>query len=253
MSEFNIQNRAGKGVMGFKINKKTGNIVSMALVSKHDHVVLTTPSKTNRIRVESVQESSRVTAGSYLINVQKDKVIDVAIIKRNENSDSEDFSQEEQFFSAGVDYIVTRKSVNGFTILLNKPAPQDIKFSWIALAVKDPRTVEGAPDGSEQPDEEALPPAEEPSEDLNEENTDNQTDDSNVENSQDGSGGEDTGSVVDETENPVVNEGEGSVTVDPDPVPVNEPSNSGDNASSSETATDGETGSSGAPSDTVNP
>jgi RNase P/RNase MRP subunit p29 len=170
-----------------------------------------------------------------------------------ENSDSEDFSQEEQFFSAGVDYIVTRKSVNGFTILLNKPAPQDIKFSWIALAVKDPRTVEGAPDGSEQPDEEALPPAEEPSEDLNEENTDNQTDDSNVENSQDGSGGEDTGSVVDETENPVVNEGEGSVTVDPDPVPVNEPSNSGDNASSSETATDGETGSSGAPSDTVNP
>lgn len=90
MSEFNIQNRAGKGVMGFKINKKTGNIVSMALVSKHDHVVLTTPSKTNRIRVESVQESSRVTAGSYLINVQKDKVIDVAIIKRNENSDSED-------------------------------------------------------------------------------------------------------------------------------------------------------------------
>ncbi len=31
---------------------------------------------------------------------------------------------------------MTRKSVHGFTILLNKPAPGDIGFSWTAFAVK---------------------------------------------------------------------------------------------------------------------
>ena len=47
---------------------------------------------------------------------------------------------EEAIFNENISYLVTRKSATGFTILLNKPAPVDIQFSWIALAVKNPKT-----------------------------------------------------------------------------------------------------------------
>ncbi|HVU06832.1 MAG TPA: hypothetical protein VHE10_03555, partial [Candidatus Paceibacterota bacterium] len=40
-------------------------------------------------------------------------------------------------FDQDIRYIVARKSATGFTIRLNKPAPGDIGFSWIALAVKN--------------------------------------------------------------------------------------------------------------------
>ena len=39
-------------------------------------------------------------------------------------------------FDAGIQYLIVKKSEHGFTIILNKPAPQDINFSWIALAVR---------------------------------------------------------------------------------------------------------------------
>jgi len=43
-------------------------------------------------------------------------------------------------FSQNIQYIITNKSEQGFTILLNKPAPADIQFSWIALAVNSAKT-----------------------------------------------------------------------------------------------------------------
>ena len=50
---------------------------------------------------------------------------------------------EDAFLDAHINYAVTRKSVNGFTIRLSAPAPSDIRFSWIALAVTDARTEGG--------------------------------------------------------------------------------------------------------------
>jgi hypothetical protein len=61
---------------------------------------------------------------------------------------------EENFLLSDVKYVVTRKSVHGFTILLNAPAPADVRFSWIALAVTDART-----DISGTTIEETPPPA----------------------------------------------------------------------------------------------
>jgi hypothetical protein len=43
-------------------------------------------------------------------------------------------------FANGVSYLVTNKSTNGFTILLNKAAPTDIAFSWTAFAVNGAKT-----------------------------------------------------------------------------------------------------------------
>ncbi len=48
---------------------------------------------------------------------------------------------EERIFAEDIRYLVTKKSATGFTIKLNKPAPGDIVFSWIALAVKDAKIV----------------------------------------------------------------------------------------------------------------
>ncbi len=50
------------------------------------------------------------------------------------------------FLENGISYVVTNKSKTGFTIVLNKPAPQDIKFSWVALAVKSAVTFTGEPE-----------------------------------------------------------------------------------------------------------
>ncbi|MBI4128896.1 MAG: hypothetical protein HY460_02485 [Parcubacteria group bacterium] len=54
--------------------------------------------------------------------------------------------EENAFLSAlfenGISYAIVRKSEKGFAIVLNKPAPTDIAFSWIALAVKGAKTFQ---------------------------------------------------------------------------------------------------------------
>ena len=45
-----------------------------------------------------------------------------------------------QVFDADMKYIVTEKSATGFTIVLSKKAPQDLQFSWVAVAVKKSKT-----------------------------------------------------------------------------------------------------------------
>ena len=44
------------------------------------------------------------------------------------------------FLAEGVTYVVTNKSKFGFTIVLSKPAPSDVKMSWTALAVRNATT-----------------------------------------------------------------------------------------------------------------
>jgi len=51
----------------------------------------------------------------------------------------------ELILSNNINYIITSKTAKGFSILLNKAAPADIKFSWIALAVKNPRIFNSTP------------------------------------------------------------------------------------------------------------
>ena len=48
---------------------------------------------------------------------------------------------ENRIFAEDIRYLITKKSPAGFTIKLNKPAPGDIVFSWIALAIKDAKII----------------------------------------------------------------------------------------------------------------
>lgn len=65
------------------------------------------------------------------------------------------------FLDQGISYIITNKTTRGFTIRINKNAPQDIRFSWTALAVKDPGLFESLVEGliiNPPPSEESTPP-----------------------------------------------------------------------------------------------
>lgn len=50
-------------------------------------------------------------------------------------------------FEQNIQYVVTAKDQTGFTILINKSAPRNIRFSWIALGVRDPKVIESTIDG----------------------------------------------------------------------------------------------------------
>ncbi|MBI5729301.1 MAG: hypothetical protein HY983_03635, partial [Candidatus Magasanikbacteria bacterium] len=63
---------------------------------------------------------------------------------------------EEAIFASDIRYLITKKSVKGFTILLNKLAPTDIMFNWLAFAVKNPKIVTSTT--STLPIDTTLPP-----------------------------------------------------------------------------------------------
>jgi hypothetical protein len=48
--------------------------------------------------------------------------------------------QAQAMFSSNIQFAVINKNENGFTIYLNKPATQNLEFSWIALAVLNAQT-----------------------------------------------------------------------------------------------------------------
>jgi hypothetical protein len=48
----------------------------------------------------------------------------------------------DQFFNQDIKSLVTNKTINGFTIRINKTSDKEIRFSWNALAVQDPKVFE---------------------------------------------------------------------------------------------------------------
>jgi hypothetical protein len=67
--------------------------------------------------------------------------LDQPIVNATISLDDADSANATAIFTDDVRYLVTKKSMHGFTILLNKPATSDIRFSWMALAVHNPTTV----------------------------------------------------------------------------------------------------------------
>jgi hypothetical protein len=83
--------------------------------------------------------SAIVKNGAKIVTVKFDRdYIETPIVSATIALESASTSDalEEEIFSSDIRYIVTRKDIHGFTILLNKPAPEDISFSWIALPTK---------------------------------------------------------------------------------------------------------------------
>lgn len=49
-------------------------------------------------------------------------------------------AREERILTSGYNYLVSRRTTKGFTIVLNKLAQEQLTFSWMAVGVKDPKT-----------------------------------------------------------------------------------------------------------------
>jgi hypothetical protein len=81
-----------------------------------------------------------------------------------EATDNIDDSSADDLFNQNVQYIITAKDQTGFTIVINKKAPRNIRFSWVALGVRDAKVIESVYEGLtiEQPDGNTPPPSETP-------------------------------------------------------------------------------------------
>ena len=64
-----------------------------------------------------------------------------------EATDNIDDVTAETLFNEGLTSIIVDKNESGFTILLNKNAPYNIRFSWVALGVRDPKVFESEVEG----------------------------------------------------------------------------------------------------------
>ena len=95
--------------------------------------------------------------GGFAIIPQGQKKVEVTFDKEYVNqpvvnatisfNDGEDDGKDDVFFFSDTKYVITKKSVRGFTITLNREASADIRFSWIALAIRDAKTFDPRGDG----------------------------------------------------------------------------------------------------------
>jgi hypothetical protein len=71
-----------------------------------------------------------------------EKPIINATMMLDTSGNSVQFAEEEEtFFANDVKYAISQASTTGFTIVLNKPADQDITFNWTALAVRNAKSL----------------------------------------------------------------------------------------------------------------
>ena len=112
---------------------------------------------------------NRDTAGSAIVKKGTDAVnvsfqraydqtpfVNISISLAKGSNQSVQTALEQSILSGDIKYIVTNMTTSGFTIKLNKAAPNDLAFSWTALAVKD-ATVSSSSSSSSTPSPSASP------------------------------------------------------------------------------------------------
>ncbi|MCL2372696.1 MAG: DNA gyrase subunit A [Defluviitaleaceae bacterium] len=91
LEDFRDQNRAGKGVIAYKPNDKTGNVIGIAAVTDNDGLMLiNSEGVVIRIRVVDISVKGRFARGVKLINMDKDvTVVGLAKILDNDHEGEE--------------------------------------------------------------------------------------------------------------------------------------------------------------------
>ena len=93
ISEFNAQNRGGKGVKCYKITEKTGDLVGAKIVTdENDVMIITTEGIIIRTSCDGISTLGRVTSGVKAINLNYDNNVKVASMTevQKEEFDDED-------------------------------------------------------------------------------------------------------------------------------------------------------------------
>jgi len=92
LEEYRTTNRGGKGVKTMKVTEKTGKVVTLKAVTTWDDLMITTKEGiVIRTKVKDLRVMGRATQGVKVITLKgKDTISDVAVIRRDENSDEEE-------------------------------------------------------------------------------------------------------------------------------------------------------------------
>jgi DNA gyrase, A subunit len=95
ISEFNVQNRGGKGVKCYKITDKTGDLVGAKIVTdENDIMIITTEGIIIRTSCEGISTLGRVTSGVKVINLNYDNNVKVASMTEVQKEEFNDESPE---------------------------------------------------------------------------------------------------------------------------------------------------------------
>lgn len=94
-TEYNVQGRGGKGIITYKVTKKTGKIVGAKTVIDKDEIMLINSNGIIiRLEVKDISKTSRNTMGVTLMRTQGDEKI-VSVAKVNSNDSDEDEIEEQ--------------------------------------------------------------------------------------------------------------------------------------------------------------
>ncbi len=99
ISEFNVQNRGGKGVKCYKLNERTGDLVGVKAVKDgQELMIVTTNGIIIRISIDGISTLGRVASGVKLIGVDEKTgyVASIAKVKNEEAEKNEDEAVSEE-------------------------------------------------------------------------------------------------------------------------------------------------------------
>ncbi len=95
LSEFNVQNRGGKGVKCYKITEKTGNVVGAKAITEEDEImIINTDGIIIRMECKDISVYGRITSGVKLINLKENE--EVASIAKVRKTEDEKWSEEDK-------------------------------------------------------------------------------------------------------------------------------------------------------------
>ena len=97
LSEFNTQHRGGKGVLYYKLTKRTGRVVSFLMVDpQQDLMIINTAGVIIRIHVSEIRKTGRIASGVKLISLEEGvKIVSVAAVPELKEDQAEEESTED--------------------------------------------------------------------------------------------------------------------------------------------------------------
>jgi len=104
---------------------------------------------------------ARDTAGTVVVKKSEDRAevkfdteypnvprvnttLEIAEVKLLDGTAEESLVTEQRILQAGYSYVVSKKNVGGFAIVLNKKAAEDLTFSWTAIGAKESLQTNGS-------------------------------------------------------------------------------------------------------------
>lgn len=113
MEDYRCQTRGGKGLITYRTTDKTGMLAGIALVDETNDVVLINDTGVIiRLSVMEIPILSRVTQGVTLMRSKVGKVVDIAVVEHEEETEDDGSGYEESIEAAGE---TTEDIVNEYT------------------------------------------------------------------------------------------------------------------------------------------